>query len=280
MEETPHFLKHPVFINMQTDQTIRSDVGKQTKYDTSNKEHTKKRKRLIVIGDSFAETKVDWSYTIQLAELLHCDCVIDYARGGSSLWHAVSQTMQYHETNYRSTDYIYIVTSSPYRLPVTESWNEPGSAALLPSVVAGEEKEANGIKIDSKTAIAYEWVLENLCTDFQHRVMLRMLISYVKLNFDRNKYVIMPAFTENTDLFDLDNFCLFKLSCADIGGDDRFPMPDPRIQHFRRYNHSILATEIAKCIMDRSISKFDVTKFHLKAEYDDWHRRKKGHEND
>lgn len=278
MEETPHFLKHPVFINMQTDQTIRSDVGEQTKYDTSNKEHTKKRKRLIVIGDSFAETKIDWSYTIQLARLLKCDCVIDYARGGSSLWHAVSQTMHYHETNYRATDYIYIVTSSPYRLPVTESWNEPGSAALLPQIVSGEEREANGIKIDSKTKMAYEWILENLCTDFQHRVMLRMLISYVKLNFNLNKYLIMPAFSENTDLFDLDNLCLFTLSCADIGGYDRFITPDPRIQHFRKYNHPILAKEIAKCMMDRSISKFDITRFILKAEYEDWYAR--GDKND
>lgn len=278
MEKTPHFLKHPVFINMQSDRTICLDVGKQTKYDTSNPEHTKKIKRLIIIGDSFAETKVDYSYTIQLARLLKCDCVIDYARGGSSMWHAVMQTMQYHETNYRETDYIYIVTSSPYRLPVTESWNEPGSAALLHQIVSGEETEMNSKKVNVKTRHAYEWILENLCTDFQHRVMLQMLISYVKLNFDRNRYLIMPAFTENSDLFDVNNICLFKLSCADIGGDDRWVLPDPRPQHFRKLNHPILATEIAKCMMDRSINKFDTTKFKLKVEYDDWYTR--GDEND
>lgn len=247
-----YWLKHPTIYRRSK---YGLDVAEQLKFD---KDKHKFKNRLVVFGDSFAESKVSNNYIDELSNILNVDCVIDYARGGSSLWYTLQQVTEYKTHNYNVNDLIYIVTTSADRLPQVEKWSEPGNAATMIPVLLGNVKKVSGVHIRHDTKQAYNWLIDNFCTDYNHRTMLQLLIGFVNDFAKENTKLIMPAFNTNLDLFDFE-YALFDISNAESNKPNQ-TLLDDRQNHFSMHNHKPLSVEIYKCMTNKN-HKFSIDSF-------------------
>lgn len=245
--------------------------------------------RLIIFGDSFAETSKRWDFfsserlqkvpghirnlkpwSTILANKLKCSKLVNYGRGGSSLFYSMQCINQYIETDYNPNDYIIFITTSPHRLPIiwdVEKYKdiEPGWQAVLMSFMTGKMKDdwpQSKFYNDNKQVC--EWVFNHLSTDKNHAMMIRFSTSYIT-NLP-NKSICIPAFdTEGSDFVIGDIDSLFKIS------HDEFIMPknnntvldvfsgDWRLNHLSQYNNNVLATQINNYFItnDKSVFKKD-----------------------
>lgn len=226
-------------------------------------------RRMIIFGDSFAElgSVEDDVYQWDLARRMGCDTLIDYARGGSSVWYTCSQVMDYLDTDYRPTDVILCILTSPYRLPVVEDWSEPGNAATLISCVRGDIPVVNGRRITTTDKHAYSWLIENFATDYNCYVQAKFL--YKTLESIEAQSLVVQAFRYRKQIVPNQTTFLYNLCIAETGGDYNQMYDDKRTNHFNEYNHKILAEKLFLCYINNDIQHLDRHGWDLKKEYSD-----------
>lgn len=208
--------------------------------------HLNRPNRLIIFGDSFAETRLEgeigtadmWkdSWTLHLASMLNAS-ILNWALSGSSLNYSMQNLFFYLKHHYNDTDIIVFVTTSYGRLPATEEHMSPKIQANFKNYLAGDHEhiEPEVLKHFHKMKDTYSFLTEYLCVreDFINQV--KMLDAY--LNTLPNKTVLIPGFNEISEK------SLYNLSMSEPNLGHHV-LKDKRCNHFNKENNKHLAKQI------------------------------------
>lgn len=225
--------------------------------------------RLVVFGDSFAETSTrkdlnETCWVFVLAKMLNYS-ILNYARGGTSLNYSIQMFFEYMETEYMSNDYIVFVTTSYSRLPALPKGVDYGYMSSLANYYNDEFKFKRDFKDRQKfytnNLQAMNYMAENICTlqDFKNQIML--LYSY--LNTMKNKTVMIPAFEHRLSISKLVNKEDFSLDKVSEGEniDRSSTMVDDRVCHMNTENNKVLANVIYRFFETGNHKLFNLKRF-------------------
>ena len=225
--------------------------------------------RLVVFGDSFAETSIrkdpnETCWVFVLAKMLNFS-ILNYARGGSSLQYSKQMLFEYMETEYNKNDYIVFVSTSYTRIPTVPAKIDPGWAAALNNYIAGEldhrqeYKEINNFFRANNNAMEYISCYITTMKDFNNDLIL--ISTY--LDTLSNKTCIIPAFNHGNNLPNciIDDFNLMEPSDNESMNNKKNPMKDDRICHFSTENNKILANMFYRYFETDSYHYFKMRKF-------------------
>lgn len=225
--------------------------------------------RLVVFGDSFAETSTrndpeETCWIFVLAKMLNYS-ILNYARGGTSLNYSVQMFFEYLETEHNYDDYIVFVTTSYSRLPAVPKGIDYGYMSSLVNYYNDEFKFKREYKDRQKfytnNLQAMNYMAENICTlqDFKNQIIL--LYSY--LNSMENKTAMIPAFEHRQSvsyLVGIKDFSLDKIS-ENENIYRNSTMVDDRVCHMSTENNNVLASVVYRFFETGNYKLFNFKRF-------------------
>lgn len=247
---------------------------------------------LIIFGDSFADKakscNEEWyipglpeflhdfkTWQILVAQNINCKKLINYARGGSSLFFSMQSLIHYMRTEYQPNDTIIFVATSGDRLPFL--WGdhkdaEAGWHATLLHYLSGNvDKSWPQYSFYNKNNKEVKWIHENFNTDENHIMFLEYIKSHLKSL--SNNTLLINAFEDvfsspNEPIFDTIGF---KRGLMYISEKELICKNDPwlylskgdwRPNHLLQENHKVLSSQINKYFKFKDKNVFKQNEFH------------------
>lgn len=226
-------------------------------------------KRLVVFGDSFAQVKWYANHNILtnvwqklVADDLGCGEVLNYARGGTSLFFTIQSLHHYIKTEHKDDDIIILLKTSHNRLPVIDDAVDLGWQSSLVEHMLGGIKDKSDprysyFKSNKKT---FDWIFHNFTT-LENHLALCMLVE-TQINSMINKSLTLCCF-ENEAVACEENFYLEKISSGEIihnSPANEF-IRDNRINHLSTENHAIFAKQISEYFKTNDKTCFDMKQY-------------------
>ena len=239
--------------------------------------------KLIIFGDSFSSdykhdpTTETWPSIVANRLDIQKGHYFNYSYAGSSIEYSISKLFTYlTSSEYDTNDIIIFTSTSLNRSPVLAKGIPPEYASELTRFLNGSLSEDHP---------AYEHYYSN--TDFYktlfdytninlvwaHRFNLYMMLKSLP-----NTTVLVSGFKLIEDHYDVDNFLKpkenffpIKYNLFDISSNEIINAPfydflkffkgENRNCHLCNTNNTVLGNQIADCILNKSMSYFDIKKF-------------------
>lgn len=226
-------------------------------------------KRLVIFGDSFAQVKWDQNHNILnnvwqkiVADNLGCGEVLNYARGGTSLFFTIQSLHHYIKTEHNDNDIIILFKTSHNRLPVIDNDVDLGwQASLLEHMLTGiKDRGDPRYSYFKANKRIFDWIFRNFTT-LENHFALCMLVE-TQISSMINKSLTLCCFETEAEEFG-ENFYLERISAdevIDLKKEDMF-IKDNRINHLSPDNHEIFAMQICEYFKTNDKSCFDIKKY-------------------
>ena len=226
-------------------------------------------KRLVIFGDSFAQVKWDHNHNILnnvwqkiVADNLGCGEVLNYARGGTSLFFTIQSLHHYIKTDHRDDDIIILLKTSHNRLPVVDDnidlgWQSSLVEHMLTGIKDKSDPRYSYFKANKKI---FDWLFHNFTT-LENHFALCMLVE-TQISSMINKSLTLCCFENEAREFG-EKFYLEKVSANEIvthRPSDEFII-DNRINHLSFDNHAIFAKQITEYFETNNKSCFVVEEY-------------------